>query len=215
VNWRLPLPPHAPGMRIGLFGGSFDPPHEGHALVSRLALTRLGLDRIWWLVTPGNPLKDTRGLASLDARMAAARRLTRDPRVVVTGLEAEIGARYTADTIAYLTARCPGVHFVWIMGADNLLQFHRWRNWTEIMRSVPVAIVDRPGSTLRSTSAKALQRFSRAQIEEQDSKLLVTARPPAFVYLHGPRDPSSSTELRRKSGRSPSRSWSAEPKGVP
>jgi nicotinate-nucleotide adenylyltransferase len=215
VSWRLPLPPHAPGMRIGLFGGSFDPPHEGHALVSRLALTRLRLDRIWWLVTPGNPLKDTRGLASLDARMAAARRLTRDPRVVVTGLEADIGARYTADTIAWLTARCPGAHFVWIMGADNLLQFHRWRSWAEIMRSVPVAIVDRPGSTLRSTSAKALQRFARAQFEEQDAKLLVTARPPAFVYLHGPRDPSSSTELRRRAGRSPSRSWSVESKGVP
>ena len=100
VTYRLPLPPHAPGMRIGLFGGSFDPPHEGHALVSRIALTRLGLDRIWWLVTPGNPLKDTRGLVSLDARMAAARQLTRDPRVVVTGLEADIGARYTADTLA-------------------------------------------------------------------------------------------------------------------
>jgi nicotinate-nucleotide adenylyltransferase len=200
VNWRLPLPPHAPGMRIGLFGGSFDPPHAGHALVSHLALTRLGLDRIWWLVTPGNPLKDTRGLAALEMRMKAARRLTRDPRVVVTGLEADIGARYTEDTIAYLASRCPGVHFVWIMGADNLLQFHRWRNWAEIMRSVPVAIVDRPGSTLRSTSAKALQRFARAQIEEQDAKLLATARPPAFVYLHGPRDASSSTELRRRVG---------------
>lgn len=201
VTYRLPLPPHAPGMRIGLFGGSFDPPHEGHALVSRIALTRLGLDRIWWLVSPGNPLKDTRGLESLDARMAAARRLTRDPRVVVTGLEADIGARYTADTIAWLTARCPSVHFVWIMGADNLLQFHRWRNWDEIMLSVPVAIIDRPGSTVRAASAKAFQRFAYAQLEEQDAGLLANAQPPAFVYLHGPRDPSSSTELRRRAGR--------------
>lgn len=201
VSYRLPLPPHAPGMRIGLFGGSFDPPHEGHALVSRIALTRLGLDRIWWLVSPGNPLKDTRGLASLQARIDAARGLTRDPRVVVTGLEAEIGARYTADTIDYLRARCAGVRFVWIMGADNLLQFHRWRNWDGIMQSIPVAIVDRPGSTVRAASARAFQRFSYAQIEEQDARLLANAEPPAFVYLHGPRDPSSSTELRRRAGR--------------
>jgi len=188
-------------MRIGLFGGSFDPPHEGHALVSKIALTRLGLDRIWWLVSPGNPLKDTHRLASLRARMEAARGLARDPRVVVTGLEADIGARYTADTIAYLRERCPGVRFVWIMGADNLLQFHRWRNWNEIMLGVPVAIIDRPGSTVRAASAKAFQRFAHAQIEEQDARLLANAHPPAFVYLHGPRDPSSSTELRRKAGR--------------
>ncbi|RTL90723.1 MAG: nicotinate-nucleotide adenylyltransferase [Hyphomicrobiales bacterium] len=191
------LPPHAPGMRIGLFGGSFDPPHEGHALVARLALTRLGLDRLWWLVTPGNPLKDTRALPALEARIAAARKLARDPRIAVTGLEAHIGARYTAQTLRFLRRRCPGVHFVWIMGADNLLQFHRWRDWEEIMRTTPVAIVDRPGATAKAASAKAVQRFPHARIDERAAASLPTATPPAYVYLHGPRSATSSTALRR------------------
>ncbi len=191
------LPPHAPGMRIGLFGGSFNPPHEGHALVARLALSRLGLDRLWWLVTPGNPLKDTRGLPGLDARMRAARKIARNPRIVVTGLEAGIGARYTADTIRFLRSRCPGVHFVWIMGADNLLQFHRWRDWEEIMRAMPVVIIDRPGATVKAASAKAAQRFPQARLAEREARRLPTAKPPAYVYLHGPRSASSSTALRR------------------
>lgn len=188
------LPPHAPGMRIGLYGGSFNPPHEGHLLVSRLAITRLRLDRLWWLVTPGNPLKDTRGLAPLEARMAAARRMARDPRIVVTALEAQIGSRYTADALRYLRARCPGVHFVWIMGGDNLLQFHRWRKWREIMRATPVAVVDRPGATLRA--AKAAQVFWRARRPEHDAARLATTTPPAFIHIHGPRCAASSTALR-------------------
>ncbi len=157
------LPPHAPGMRIGLFGGSFDPPHEGHAHVSQVALRRLALDRLWWLVTPGNPLKETAGLPSLAGRIDAAKKIARDPRIAVTGIEAAIGARYTADTLRFLHRRCPGVRFVWIMGADNLLQFHRWRDWEEIARTTPIAIVDRPGATFRAVSAKAAQRFAHAR----------------------------------------------------
>lgn len=183
-------------MRIGLFGGSFNPPHEGHLLVSRIALRRLRLDRIWWLVTPGNPLKDTRGLPTLAARIEAARRLLRDPRVIVTGLEADIGARFTHDTLRYLVARCPGVRFVWIMGGDNLLQFHRWQRWRDIARLMPIAVVDRPGATWKSASAKAAQGFSRARVGEGRPALLATRRPPAFVYLHGPRVAQSSTALR-------------------
>jgi nicotinate-nucleotide adenylyltransferase len=190
------LPPHAPGMRIGLFGGSFDPPHEGHAHVSQVALQRLALDRLWWLVTPGNPLKETAGLPSLAQRIAAAENIARDPRIVVTGLEAEIGARYTADTLRFLHRRCPGARFVWIMGADNLLQFHRWRDWEEIARTTPIAIVDRPGASFRAASAKAAQRFARARLPESAAALLADMPPPAFVYLHAPRVAQSSTALR-------------------
>src|SRR3990172_1625901 len=125
---RVPLPPHAPGMTIGLFGGTFDPPHEAHLAACLLAMKRLNLDRVWWLVTPGNPLKDTRHLNPLQKRIAAARTLARHPRIVVSGLEAVIKTRYTYDTIRFLLRRCPAVRFVWIMGADNLRSFHRWQH---------------------------------------------------------------------------------------
>ncbi len=148
------LPPFQPGMRIGLLGGSFNPPHEGHALVTRLALTRLGLDRVWWLVTPGNPLKSPAELAALQERVEAARRLVAGPRVAVTDIEAQIGARYTYDTLAWLARRAPGVRFVWLMGADNLRQFHHWRHWRAIADLTPIAVVDRPGSTLRAMPAR-------------------------------------------------------------
>ncbi|GLI93936.1 nicotinate-nucleotide adenylyltransferase [Methylocystis echinoides] len=187
-------------MRIGLFGGSFNPPHEGHLLVSRIALARLGLDRLWWLVTPGNPLKDTSALPPLASRIEAARRFARDPRIVVTGIEADIGARYTADTLDYLRARCPGVRFVWIMGGDNLLQFHRWRDWEAILRAMPVAVIDRPGAAIRVASAKAVQRFAGAMRPEREARLLPDAKPPAVIYLHGPRSAASSTALRQGGG---------------
>src|SRR6266700_3933388 len=162
----LRLPPHARGMRIGLFGGTFDPPHEAHRAATLIALNRLGLDRVWWMVTPGNPLKDTRGLAPLAKRIAAARSLARHPRIVVTGFEAELDARYSFDTLAYLLARCRGVRFVWIMGADNLKSFHRWQKWHAIARLVPIAVVDRLGPSLYATAATAGQAFARARICE-------------------------------------------------
>ncbi|HEY8123891.1 MAG TPA: nicotinate-nucleotide adenylyltransferase [Methylocystis sp.] len=183
-------------MRIGLFGGSFDPPHEGHALVSRLALTRLKLDRLWWIVSPGNPLKDARALPSIDARIAAAKKILPDPRVAFTGFEAEIGARFTCDTLDYLRLHCPGVRFVWIMGADNLLQFHRWRRWKEIAQSLPIAVIDRPGATLKAANAKAAVYLRNARVSESDAATLAATPAPAIVYLHGPRLERSSTELR-------------------
>lgn len=191
------LPPHTKGMRIGLFGGTFNPPHAGHLLVSRIALTRLKLDRVWWIVTPGNPLKENAGLPPLAQRMAAARRLADHPRIDITGFEAEIGTRYTYDTIAYLTRRCPGVDFVWMMGADNLAQFHRWQRWRDIAALTPVAVIDRPGSTLKAAHSRAGQFFSRYRLREGDGALLAGASTPAFLFLHGPRSGLSSTALRR------------------
>src|SRR4051794_19297892 len=192
------LPRHAPGMRIGLLGGSFNPPHAGHLLVSLTALKRMGLDLVWWLVTPGNPLKDNAGLPSLDQRIEAARDTATDPRVIVTGLEAEIGTRFTHDTIAYLVRRCPGVHFVWLMGADNLASFHRWQNWEGIARLVPLAVIDRPGATLKASRSPAAVRLAAYRLDETDAPLLPGHPTPAWIFLHGPRSTRSSTELRAR-----------------
>jgi nicotinate-nucleotide adenylyltransferase len=193
---RLALPIHAPGLKIGLFGGTFDPPHAAHRAACLLAMRRLGLDRVWWLVTPGNPLKDTRGLAPLAQRIAAAKVLARHPRIDVTGLEAVIKTRYTYDTIAYLTARCPGVKFVWIMGADNLRSFYRWQKWREIANLVPIAVVDRMGTSLYAFSGRAAQALARFRISDQAAATLAGRKPPAWVYLHGLKSPLSSTALR-------------------
>jgi nicotinate-nucleotide adenylyltransferase len=191
------LPPYAPGLKIGLFGGSFNPAHEGHRAASLIALHRLGLDRIWWLVSPANPLKDTRDLASLPARIAAAREIARHPRIEVTGFEAAVGARYTFETIRYLTSRCRGVHFVWIMGADNLATFHRWQRWRDIAEDMPIAIIDRPGSTLSATHSPAAVALAPHRCDESKTRLFATAKPPAIIFLHGPRSSLSSTALRR------------------
>jgi nicotinate-nucleotide adenylyltransferase len=195
------LPPHQPGQKIGLFGGTFDPPHDAHLAACLLAMKRVGLDRVWWLVTPGNPLKDTRHLAPLSERLAAARELANHPRIIVTGLEAAIGTRYTYDTIAYLRARCPGVRFVWIMGADNLRSFHRWENWRGIARLLPIAVVDRLGPSLYAASAPAAHALARARIPESAAQALPTRKPPAWVFLHGLKSPLSSTALRAQRSR--------------
>jgi nicotinate-nucleotide adenylyltransferase len=189
------IPPHTPGQRIGLFGGSFDPPHQAHLAVSLFAMKRLRLDRVWWLVTPGNPLKDTSDLAGLDERLAAARSLARHPRIDVTGIEAQIGARYSHDTISYLLSRCPQVHFTWIMGADNLRNFHRWQSWRGIAALVPIAVVDRLGPSLDAMASVAGHALRR-RIADRAAASLARQHPPAWVYLHGLKSPLSLTALR-------------------
>jgi nicotinate-nucleotide adenylyltransferase len=183
-------------MRVGLFGGTFDPPHEAHLQASLLALKRLNLDRVWWLVTPGNPLKNTRGLKPIETRIAAARELARDPRIDVTGLEAVIHTRYTYDTIRFLLRRCRGVRFVWIMGADNLRSFSRWQNWRGIAALLPMAIIDRVGPSLYATGSVAAHALARFRIPEREAASLAGRKPPAWVYLHGLKSPLSSTALR-------------------
>jgi nicotinate-nucleotide adenylyltransferase len=194
------LPPHAPGMRVGLFGGTFDPPHQAHLGAALLALKRLKLDRVWWLVTPGNPLKNTRGLAPLPKRIAAARTLTHHPRIDVTGLEAVIKTRYTYDTISWLLARCPGVRFVWIMGADNLRSFHRWQKWRKIADRVPIVVVDRLGPSLYAAASPAGNALSRVRIPEHAASTLPDRKPPVWAFLHGLKSPLSSTALRALRG---------------
>jgi nicotinate-nucleotide adenylyltransferase len=197
------LPPHAPGMRIGLFGGTFDPPHQAHLAASLLAMRRLKLDRVWWLVTPGNPLKNTKHLAPLAERIAAARALTHHPRIDVTGLEAVIKTRYTFDTISWLIARCPGVRFVWIMGADNLRSFHRWQRWRDIARLVPIVVVDRLGPSLYAASSPAGHALRSYRLPEPAIPDLPLRKAPAWAYLHGLKSPLSSTALRAQRGAAP------------
>lgn len=184
-------------MRIGLFGGSFDPTHRGHVTASETARHRLGLDQVWWLATPGNPLKAHGPSETLAERIEKARAMTQGRHISVTGIEAAIGSRYTADTVAWLKRRLKSVSLVWIMGADNLVGFHRWREWRRLAEEVPIAVVDRPGSTLAALAAPAAGQMGRWRIPERLAATLPDRAPPAWVFLHGPRIALSSTELRR------------------
>jgi nicotinate-nucleotide adenylyltransferase len=197
ANWLVPPGPVTRGLRIGLLGGSFNPAHEGHLHVSAAGLKSLGLDYVWWLVAPQNPLKPTAGMAPLDDRVAAARALVRDPRIRVTDIEAGLGTRYTIDTLTALKRRFPGARFVWLMGSDNLESFSRWRRWADIAQLVPIAVVLRPGATLAPLRAKAVQRFALARLKFTRS--IATASPPAFAIVDGPRSLESSTAIRGKS----------------
>lgn len=184
-------------MRIGLFGGSFNPPHDGHRLVSRQALKRLHLDALWWLVSPANPLKDAGELKPLADRIAAARALIDHPRVHVTGFEAARGFGYSYLTLEFLRRTLPDRKFVWIMGADNLAGFHRWERWRAIARLVPIAVYVRPGSSRRAPFSRAATALAGYRIEESDAPHLADMAPPAWVYLHGIMSEISSTALRQ------------------
>lgn len=186
------------GQTVGLLGGSFDPPHGGHVHVTLAALRRFGLDRVWWLVSPGNPLKP-RGPAPLAQRMAAARALMRHPRVAITDLEARLGTVHTAQTLAALRARYPGVRFVWLMGADNLAQVHRWQDWRSIFDTVPVGVIGRPG-TGAAPMAPAARIYRASRLPGRAARLLPRSEPPAWCIAEGPLNPLSSTEIRARGG---------------
>ena len=185
-------------MKVGLYGGSFNPAHEGHAHVAETARQRLGLDRVIWLVAPQNPLKSSHETRPLTRRMAGVRAFARDRGMIVSDVESRIGTRYTLDTILALKARFPGVHFVWIMGADSLVGFHRWRGWTQILRAVPVAVVSRPWISLKSRSSPAARRFAAARLPFHRAKALPSQAPPAWIFLYGPLNFQSSTALRER-----------------
>ena len=199
------MPSVSPGggaRRVGLLGGSFNPGHAGHLEISRLALARLRLDEVWWLVSPQNPLKAAAGMAPFAARLEAARALNTDPRIRVTGIEREFGTRYTKDTLGALKGRFPGVRFVWIMGADNMAEVCRWKAWPAIFRTVAIAIFARPSYSLRALSGRAARRFRRARIGESQAGRLAGMSPPAWVFLNRPRNPASATRIRaRRQGR--------------
>jgi nicotinate-nucleotide adenylyltransferase len=192
------LPPCGSGLRIGIFGGSFNPIHDGHRLVAEQCLNRLDLDAVWLLVSPGNPLKDHTELAPLETRVHAARALTANPRIHVTGVEAAHDFRYTVDTLEWLVEACPDTRFVWIMGADNLSQFDRWERWQDIAKLMPIAVYSRPGSTFHATVSKAAVALKQHRLPEDAAERLADSEPPAWVYLHGITSPQSSSAIRAR-----------------
>jgi nicotinate-nucleotide adenylyltransferase len=196
------LPPHFAGQTIGLFGGTFNPPHAGHRQASLYALRRLGLDQLWWMVTPGNPLKQNGGIPGLPARMQKAAAVASHPRIMISGAEAGFRTRYTADLIQILRQRSPATRFVWIMGSDSLTDFHRWEDWKRLAASVPVAVVNRPRSLVAPLTARAAQALGRYRVDAEDARTLARRRPPAWVFLIGPRAAVSSTALRVPKGAS-------------
>lgn len=200
---RHALPLARPEQVIGLLGGSFDPPHAGHVHISREALRRFGLDRLWWLVSPGNPLKP-HGPAPLADRLTAARALVEHPRIVITDFESRAGTRHTAQTLDALRQSATGVRFVWLMGADNLAQFHRWKDWRRIMEGVPVGVLARPEHRISARLSPAARIYRHKQLPAHASHLLGRATVPAWCFLNVPMVDVSSSALRARA-RSPIR----------
>jgi nicotinate-nucleotide adenylyltransferase len=188
----------APRLRIGLLGGSFNPAHEGHRAISREALRRLRLDRVWWLVSPQNPLKPTDQTTDLEQRLTAARAIADHPRVVVTDLERRIGTRYTVDTLRWLSQKCRA-RFVWLIGADNMAQLPRWRRWQRLVRMVPIAVFDREPYSYVALAGRMASAYAVGRVAERRAPVLAETQPPAWVYLRLRRHQASSTALRQRS----------------
>lgn len=193
------FPAIRPGLTIGLLGGSFDPPHQGHVHITREALKRFGLDRVWWLVSPGNPLKE-HGPAPLEDRMAAARAIMQHPKVEISDFEARAGTRFTAETLAALMREYRGARFIWLMGADNLVQLPQWQDWERIMDTVPIGVLARPGDRIRARNSKAARVYAAARIRGRDSLKLARAEAPAWCFVNVPMSDESSSAIRARGG---------------
>ncbi|OLL53263.1 nicotinate-nucleotide adenylyltransferase [Bartonella henselae] len=183
---------------VGLFGGSFNPPHEGHLLVAKTAIRRLRLNQLWWMVTPGNPLKDCTHLPPLEKRMRLSLELIDDPKIRVTGFEQAIGSKVSVETISHILAHYQRVHFVWIMGADSLATIHHWYRWRDIISMLPIAIIDRPLVHMSALSSSMAHIYRSFRLDERESIRLPFMKPPAWIYLHGALSFQSSTNLRLK-----------------
>ena len=186
------------GLKVGLLGGSFNPAHEGHRHISLIALRQLELDQIWWLVSPQNPLKSETDMAPLGVRLKNARQLARHPRIRVTDIETGLGTRYTIDTVRALQSRFQDTHFIWLMGADNMIQLPRWKKWRTLMETIPVAVYPRPGYTLKARLSPAATTYRSVWLDATDAKALPTSTPPALCFLEGPQSALSATSIRSK-----------------
>lgn len=202
---RFNFPYARAGQVVGLLGGSFDPPHEGHAHITREALKRFNLDQVWWLVSPGNPLKE-HGPAPMEQRLKAAKKVIAQPKVKITDLESHLGSPYTAQTVQHLKRLYPGVQFVWLMGADNLVQFHRWQNWQSIIEAVPVAVLARAGKRLGARRSVTARTYRKFRLTGRKARLLGKSMAPAWAYQNVPLVNLSSSDI-RASGK-----WHAAPK---
>jgi nicotinate-nucleotide adenylyltransferase len=194
----LKTPAFGEGQRIGLFGGSFNPAHRGHEMVALYALKRLELDWVWWMVSPQNPLKDPSETGEYASRLASTQVIARHPRFIVSDVEKQIGSRTTAETLRGLKPLFNRGHFVWIMGADSFANLHRWHDWLEIAETLPLAVLARPGYSLRALGGPAATRFSETQIPAHLAPRLATEKPPAWCFIPMPLRPESSTAIRRR-----------------
>jgi nicotinate-nucleotide adenylyltransferase len=204
-----------PRRRIGLLGGSFNPAHAGHRHISLMALRRLALDEVWWLVSPQNPLKPAKGMATLARRMASARVAASHPRIRVTDIERRLNTRYTVDTVRALKRRYPGHAFIWLIGADNLAQMPAWKSWQTLFRCVAVAIFARPSYSLRALAGQAAHRFARSRLPERMAPSLALQKPPAWVFLRIRLHAASATAIRAaaKGKKKPKRAGAVDARG--
>lgn len=188
----------SPGLKVGLLGGSFNPAHEGHRLVSLMALRQMQLDQVWWLVSPQNPLKSASDMAPLNTRMKSATECASHPRIMVTDIESHLQTRFSVDTVNTLKELYRDIHFVWLMGADNMIQLPRWARWRKLVESVPLAIYPRPGFNLKARLSPAATTYRSSWVDPSDAALVPRLAAPALCFLEGPQNPISATQLRRK-----------------